>query len=374
MSQASLIPLPLYSLLPWLPAIAAIATVISALHFNNGRTLLAVAMIFMLYLLLRFAPDSPVLLRESAIQLFSLNLIIITLYSERGVLNLNGFLRLLAIFLQAGTLYWLAFNQQAYLYHWFMPAFNLPAAANLFMPATVVLTLLIALIILFFHLLYLQTSLEANLLIILGVQHWLLFGAADSVQLDTFTSLNLLLLMRVIIKESHNIGFKDELTGLPSRRALTARLRTLGGRYSLALVDIDHYQRIKNTYGQDTGEQALKLVSSRLRRLNAGKAYRYGTQSFCILFPGKPHKQVLKPLEGLRLTLEKTKMKLRGRNRPKDIKKGQALRSGEHLNKKNITVTVSIGVGDRRSHNDPLSAADTALCRAKDQGRNRICF
>ena len=69
-----------------------------------------------------------------------------------------------------------------------------------------------------------------------------------------------------LLAESHRLAFRDTLTGLPGRRALEERLRSLGGRYAVAMVDVDHFKKFNDTHGHDIGDQVLKLVGGAPRR------------------------------------------------------------------------------------------------------------
>ncbi|HAG79498.1 MAG TPA: GGDEF domain-containing protein, partial [Pseudomonas sp.] len=76
----------------------------------------------------------------------------------------------------------------------------------------------------------------------------------------------LLMLVTAIAHEAYLMAFRDELTGLPGRRALNERLQRLGRQYVLAMADVDHFKRFNDTYGHDVGDQVLKMVASRLRK------------------------------------------------------------------------------------------------------------
>ena len=91
-----------------------------------------------------------------------------------------------------------------------------------------------------------------------------------------------------LLRSSHAMAYRDELTGLPGRRALNERLKMLGGNFTIAMLDVDHFKRFNDTYGHDVGDEVLKLVASRIRRVGGGgTAYRYGGEEFCIVFPRK---------------------------------------------------------------------------------------
>ena len=179
-----------------------------------------------------------------------------------------------------------------------------------------------------------------------------------------------------LLQESHRLAFRDELTGLPGRRALDERLRTLGTQYAIAMVDVDHFKKFNDTHGHDVGDQVLKLVAGRLAQIGGdGIAYRYGGEEFGVLFPDSDLRRATRHLESMRASIERYKMAVRGEDRPRNPDDTTRLR----LNKpaeKTLSVTVSIGVaqpGDAlRTPAQVLKAADEALYRAKQAGRNRV--
>jgi diguanylate cyclase (GGDEF)-like protein len=184
------------------------------------------------------------------------------------------------------------------------------------------------------------------------------------------------MLIVALLQESHRLAFRDELTGLPGRRALDERLRTLGAGYAIAMVDVDHFKKFNDTHGHDIGDQVLKLVAGRLAQMGGGGiAYRYGGEEFCVLFPDGDLRGATRHLESMRGSIERYKMAVRGEDRPRNPDDAASLR----LNKpaqKTLSVTVSIGVaqpGDAlRTPSQVLKAADEALYRAKQGGRNRV--
>jgi diguanylate cyclase (GGDEF)-like protein len=184
------------------------------------------------------------------------------------------------------------------------------------------------------------------------------------------------MLLVALLQESHQLAFRDELTGLLARRALHERLRSLGPRYALAMVDIDHFKSFNDTHGHDIGDQVLKLVAGRLAKVHGGGiAYRYGGEEFCVLFHDRSAAQARPHLEAVRGAIERYKMAVRADDRPKDSDDPTNLR----INKppqKTLSVTVSIGVAgsstELRSPAQVLKAADEALYRAKQAGRNRL--
>jgi hypothetical protein len=75
-----------------------------------------------------------------------------------------------------------------------------------------------------------------------------------------------LVLIVALLQESHQLAFRDQLTGLPGRRALDERLRSVGDTYAIGMVDVDHFKRFNDTHGHDVGDQVLRLVGGHVRR------------------------------------------------------------------------------------------------------------
>jgi GGDEF domain-containing protein len=179
-----------------------------------------------------------------------------------------------------------------------------------------------------------------------------------------------------LLGESHRLAFRDTLTGLPGRRALDERMRSLGSRYTIAMVDVDHFKKFNDTHGHDIGDQVLKLVGARLAEVGGGGiAYRYGGEEFSVLFPGAKLDEVLPHLEAIRASIESYRMAVRAPDRPKNPERGEK-RRGAGAPEQHLSVTVSIGAcapGKRaRMPSQVIKAADEALYRAKQAGRNRV--
>lgn len=200
--------------------------------------------------------------------------------------------------------------------------------------------------------------------------------SASKFGLHAFTAAAGLSLVVAVLQETYRLAFRDELTGLPSRRALIERLPSLGRRYTIAMVDVDHFKNFNDTYGHDAGDQVLRMVASRLGEVSGGgTAFRYGGEEFTILFPGKGAEQALPHLETARARVAGYRMAIRRTDRPKRRGTGKRQRSSDP-DKKTVTVTVSIGVAERNANHDTpdavLAAADKALYEAKRMGRNRV--
>lgn len=185
-----------------------------------------------------------------------------------------------------------------------------------------------------------------------------------------------IILLASVLQESHRLAFRDELTNLPSRRALEERLSGLGPIYTIAIIDVDHFKQFNDTHGHHTGDQVLRLVAARLAEIEGGgTSYRYGGEEFCVLFSDRTLDQALPHLEDLRKDIENYKMAVRGGDRPREREAGTRLRATRSPDK-TLSVTVSIGAAER---DDTLirptlviRAADEAMYRAKRAGRNRV--
>jgi diguanylate cyclase (GGDEF)-like protein len=183
------------------------------------------------------------------------------------------------------------------------------------------------------------------------------------------------LLTMSLMESSYRMAYHDELTGLPARRAFNDALNRVGDCYAIAVVDIDHFKKFNDTYGHETGDQVLRMVASRLARVSGGgESFRFGGEEFCILFAGRTVREALPYLERLRADIADAVFFVRGGDR--------VVKSIEHRSwadrRSNIEaqVTVSIGVagsnGKLVNIDESLRAADKALYRAKQEGRNRV--
>jgi GGDEF domain-containing protein len=192
-----------------------------------------------------------------------------------------------------------------------------------------------------------------------------------------------------LVEASYRMAYGDELTGLPARRALDAALRQLGPRYTIAMVDVDHFKKFNDAHGHPAGDQLLRMVATRLRSVGGGgRAFRYGGEEFAIVFPDTAIADVLAHLEDVRRAIESSAFVLRGADRPQKrpgrsrpersrADRGRSSARGRRSGSGSVGVTVSIGVAGSRGRRPPepravLEAADAALYRAKNGGRNRV--
>jgi diguanylate cyclase (GGDEF)-like protein len=141
----------------------------------------------------------------------------------------------------------------------------------------------------------------------------------------------------------------------------------LSGKYSIAMIDIDFFKRFNDSYGHDSGDEVLRFIGRTLKQIpGGGKSFRYGGEEFTVVFSGKNISEVIPYMEKLRENIAKS---------PIPLIKGSAKNSTSQRIKK-VSITISCGVAERNekhpSSYDVLKAADAALYRAKDKGRNCI--
>ena len=193
--------------------------------------------------------------------------------------------------------------------------------------------------------------------------------------LNIMCSQVMLMIAAAVAHEAYQMAFRDELTGLPGRRALNERLQRLGRNYVLAMSDVDHFKKFNDTHGHDVGDQVLRLVASKLSKMGGGgRAYRYGGEEFALVFAARSLEECLPHLEEIRESIASYQMHLRNQDsRPKDDQQGRQRRSGASASV--VSVTVSIGVAERLEQRTPdqvLKSADQALYSAKGAGRNCV--
>jgi len=189
-----------------------------------------------------------------------------------------------------------------------------------------------------------------------------------------FSALAVIYLFTILI-DSYFLAYRDELTGLASRRALYNLVLSLGRKYSVAMLDIDHFKKFNDTYGHDVGDQVLKLVAAKMDRVSGGgKVFRYGGEEFTIVFPRKDTDSVIDHLEDVRESIEEYRIVLRDDKRKQNTKAKR--NAANRSNKKTVSVTISIGVAERQggeTFDQTMKQADEALYRAKKKGRNQVC-
>mgnify|MGYP005812694111 CR=1 FL=1 len=183
-----------------------------------------------------------------------------------------------------------------------------------------------------------------------------------------------------VVEASYRMAYHDELTGLPGRRAFHDAISSLSGEYSIAMVDVDHFKKFNDTFGHDVGDQVLRMVAGKLSRTGGGgKAFRCGGEEFAVIFRHTRAAEAVEHAEDMRQRIEESTFVVRGPDRSRRERPERR----SHFDKRrvrsaqvNTAVTVSIGVAELGNADitvqDVIRAADRALYRAKELGRNRV--
>ncbi|MBX0311667.1 MAG: bifunctional diguanylate cyclase/phosphodiesterase [Sulfurihydrogenibium sp.] len=157
-------------------------------------------------------------------------------------------------------------------------------------------------------------------------------------------------------------SFTDGLTGLYNRNYLQYIMDFIDlKQYIVALIDVDYFKKINDTYGHAIGDRVLKSVANAIRKLIREEdiLIRYGGEEFLLLVGVNRRKDVqtmLNLFERIRSNIEKLEVPITDRDY--------------------IRVTISVGVylntNKDKSLNEAIKKADVALYKAKSKGRNRI--
>jgi diguanylate cyclase (GGDEF)-like protein len=361
-------------LLDMFPYLAVAAGVFLGWRFNRTRVLWAIAV---LILVERALTLSTPFAREYVLQvapvLVPLNLALYSWWSERGLFTLHGLLRLVILLFQLGGVFWLYLTSAGEVIAWLdRPLMASPLLDQSPLSQISMLVILLSLVALVIRFSMKREALESSFCWALGAvvagfwrpQDFVFWGGVAA-----------FLLTIALIESSFKMAFNDELTGLPARRAMNEFLLKVGRRYTVAMVDVDHFKKVNDNHGHDVGDQVLRMVSTCLRRVSGGgRAYRYGGEEFVVIFPNKGIDRALPHLEDLRETISRASFVVRGRKRPKQKPESQ---KGKSSGKAQLQVTVSIGVATRDDKNTTpeqlIKAADQALYKAKKGGRNQVC-
>ena len=162
------------------------------------------------------------------------------------------------------------------------------------------------------------------------------------------------------------MALRDGLTGMYNRRYLEDalnrelhRAERSGKPVSVVMIDIDHFKRFNDKHGHDAGDFVLSAVARAITKSirPSDIACRYGGEELAIVFPESNLECARKRAEQLRLAIRDTNL--------------------THLGQTLPAPTASFGIADYPANGttpaELLKAADQALYRAKQEGRDRVC-
>lgn len=362
-----------------LPPIALGAALLLGWRFDRSRlvftaVVMALAAWALLYADRTGLPPRPI--TEWTAVLLPLNIGLLALAKERGIFSWHGLLRWSFIAAQPLAVWWmLHFQKDEWLSLASHPVPFLAWLPDLTLGQPALLLFAAALLVTGLKGLRERNAMESALFWTLALTLYALLVAPSREGLLFLFGAALLVLVVTVVEISYAMAFRDELTGLPGRRALNQELLKLGGRYSIAMLDVDHFKKFNDRHGHDVGDEVLRMVAARMAKVKGGgKPFRYGGEEFTVLFPGKSLDRVVPHLEQLREAIAGEGFTIRSPKRPAQ-KPGKSERAGKG-DRQRVTITVSVGVAERegesRTPQQVIKAADKALYRAKKGGRNRV--
>ena len=168
------------------------------------------------------------------------------------------------------------------------------------------------------------------------------------------------------LERNRRLANTDGLTGLYNHRHLHQRLEQeiervgrYGRQLSLVMADIDNFKLYNDTYGHPRGDAVLIAVADTLRQVSRScdVVARYGGDEFMLILPETPASEARVMAERARKAVE-----------------GLHLRAGDGAVAPDVTLSLGVGAFPGSDDKERLiEAADAALYRAKQLGRNRVC-
>lgn len=196
-----------------------------------------------------------------------------------------------------------------------------------------------------------------------------LLAAINDLDRQKIAQESLILQLQQAQNQLEELANCDGLTGLANRRQFDqvykrewARAIREGSPLSLLLIDVDLFKLYNDTYGHQAGDACLQFVAGAMgdeqQLRSSDLVARYGGEEFAVILPNTPIEGALVVGERMRAMVARLE-----------------LRHSEHCG--SACVTISVGVATTvpnrvSSANHLLEAADTALYRAKQDGRNRV--
>jgi len=162
--------------------------------------------------------------------------------------------------------------------------------------------------------------------------------------------------------QTHKV-YIDDLTQLYNKRKMNEQMGKLFKQFKqgnkklyIAMMDIDRFKNLNDTYGHPVGDEILKQTASIIREV-VPYAYRYGGEEFAAVFYGYERQKTMDTVEGIRRRIEETPCVVAGNE---------------------YRITMSAGVAEFETHMnsvmDAIDRADQALYASKEDGRNRCTY
>lgn len=171
-------------------------------------------------------------------------------------------------------------------------------------------------------------------------------------------------------RQIHRLLSHDDLTGLLSSRSFFSELRRESARaraenrsFCVLMMDVDHFKKVNDTYGHLTGNKTLEEIGYCItQNLRSGDvAARFGGEEFAAFLLDATLPQALVAAERIRSEIEAAEFSV--------------IRQGKLAEKHHVTISIGVAnfPDDSNDVIELVEMADSALYRAKREGRNRIC-
>jgi diguanylate cyclase (GGDEF)-like protein len=363
-------------LLAYVPYFFFVVSALLCVQFNQSRMLFSLLNIFLFYIVLHYLDFSILRLYEFILIFFALiNIAVLVQIPERSILSVHSIIKL-AVFAFQGFIIWYLLVYQFRIAEiiFFSTGFNAPPEWMNF-SWLLLLAVVMAILSTSLKFIFQPGPIHASLLVFVLMLLALLSSASPK-ELVICLSLSVAIIAFVsVLFDSHQMAYRDELTGLRSRRALNQYLTGLGRKYTIAMLDIDHFKKFNDNHGHDIGDQMLRLVSSRIAKVTGGGTpFRYGGEEFTIVFPRKDIDDVMEHLDDLRDAIENYPLVIRAKDRPKKAPAADKKKKSKPRKEQALSCTISIGIACKdeefKTPERVIKGADLALYRAKESGRN----
>ncbi len=179
---------------------------------------------------------------------------------------------------------------------------------------------------------------------------------------EFYSRINNMMDLLISVRELQDAAYKDFLTGLHNRQYFYPHANTLikevdqkGLTMGLAMMDIDFFKKVNDTYGHNAGDEVLRVIANALQEhiRSDDLLIRLGGEEFCVVFTDMPEDMMVQRLEVVRQSVEAIMIEWEDKTLNVTISMGLKVREGEVLD-------------------DLLDAADKALYIAKESGRNQL--
>ena len=366
--------------LPYIPFIIILIGMGMSWIFHHSREFNLFLLFIIIYITLSNYIWNPELKVDSQlaylllVALIPINYLLNFFLKERGILNKFGIQRFILLAIQLYCIAWLLEHPYPPLKEYLtFPLIKLSTYKVTAISQPLLASILIVSVVILLKLLQTASILTSGILSSLIALSSALHFYQQTQIATIFIILAGLLIISSIIINAYSLAYLDELTNLPSRRAMVQNISTLGKRYSIAMVDVDHFKKFNDKYGHDIGDQVLKKLASQLRQVRGGKAFRYGGEEFTVIFPNKTLSEAQLFCKELCKNVENSPFMLRNKKRPKSLKDNTKKKNRDAIP---LTITISIGLAERSADlttsDEVIKQADKALYKAKKNGRNQV--